>query len=435
MVERSPDEWLDALLVRLGKQQQAIKKYADYFDGTQPLGFATSSYRAEFEQIVKSTSDNWMPIIVEAVSERLHVNGFRFGDNPDADDDANLIWQENGLDNDSELLHLDALKYGVSAAMVWVDEDSGRPLITVEHPTEVYVAHAAGTARTRVAAVKAYIDDWDGLHYANVYLPEVTYKFLSSDGNKWAQIDAVPNPVGIVPVVAFRNRMDTFGRFRSELDGFTSTQDQINKLVADMLVASEFGAFRQRWATGLEVPKDPETGKPVQPFKAAINRLWINPDENGKFGDFEATDLKHYIDAITSRIQSLASRSRTPPHYLLASGVFPNGESTKAAESGLVSKVRSRQRAFGECWEQVMRLAFAMTNDGRANEATAETIWADPETRTESEHMDALIKAKSINVPDQVLWERAGFSPQEINRFSAYPVTTNQPTNTPTVSG
>lgn len=412
-----PSILLKRMLDKLAKQRAGIKKYGDYFDGVQPLAFATSTYRAEFETMVKSISDNWMPIVVEAVNERMHVDGFRFGDDPSADADAWLIWQENGLDCDSELLHLDAFKYGVSAALVWLDEDTGRPVITVEHPTEVCVAHAPGTARKRVAAVKSWHDDWEDVHYANLYLPEITYKFASPDGNAWLEFEAVPNPVGIVPVVAFRNRLDTFGRARSELDGFLSTQDQINKLVADMMVASEFAAFRQRWATGMEIPKDPDTGLAIQPFKASVNRLWVNPSEDGKFGDFGATDLKNYIDAITARIQSLASRSRTPPHYLLSSGVVPNAESTKAAETGLISKVRSRQRAFGEAWEDVMRLAFAMTGDARKDEVKAEAIWRDPETRSESEHMDALIKQLALGVPKEALWSAAGYTPTEIGRF------------------
>jgi hypothetical protein len=417
MVERSAEWWLRKLTDKLDKQISATSKWAKYFDGTQPLSFATASYKVEFETMIKAVSDNWMPLLCEAVNERMHIDGFRFGQNPKADDDAWRIWQLNGLDSDSELLHLDALKYGTSAVMVWRDEGTDQPIITVEHPHEVYVAHAPGTARERIAAIKRWNDEWSEAKFTNIYLPDATLKFMAEGEAAPDLIDVIENPLGVVPVVAFRNRMDTWGNFRSELDGFTSTQDQINKLLADMMVASEYGAFRQRWATGLEVPTDPQTGKAKAPFQAAINRLWVSPDENTRFGDFDATDLKHYIDAITSRIQSLASRSRTPPHYLLASGVFPNGESTKAAETGLISKVRSRQRAFGEAWEDTLRLAFAMIDDPRQDEVMAETIWADPESRTESEHMDALIKQMALGVPKEALWSEAGYSPTEIARF------------------
>jgi len=52
-----------------------------------------------------------------------------------------------------------------------------------------------------------------------------------------------------------------------------------------------------------------------------------------------------------------------------------------------------------------------------------ETRWRDPETKTESEHIDALMKQKAIGVPDEMLWERVPYSPQEIARIKALQVT------------
>ena len=77
-----------------------------------------------------------------------------------------------------------------------------------------------------------------------------------------------------------------------------SNQDAINKYRADALVASEFAAFRQRWAIGIDIPVDPETGRPIEPFKPAVDRLWTFPrpdpeDPNQAFpqvGEFAATD-------------------------------------------------------------------------------------------------------------------------------------------------
>jgi hypothetical protein len=246
MPDKTPEWWLDKLSKKLDQQISDAKKWAQYFDGTQPLAFATTKYRAEFDTMVKAISDNWMPIICEAVNERMHIDGFRFGETVKDDTDAWSIWQQNGLDSSSELLHMDALKYGVSAALVWVDEDDAdKVLISVEHPMETYVAHAAGPQRKRIAAIKRYKDEWEDRQFCYVYLPDVTYRFITSDAMSvdWTLDESIENPTGLVPVVAFRNRLDTFGNWRSELDGFTSTQDQINKLVADMIVASEYGAL------------------------------------------------------------------------------------------------------------------------------------------------------------------------------------------------
>jgi hypothetical protein len=100
-------------------------------------------------------------------------------------------------------------------------------------------------------------------------------------------------------------------------------------------------------------------------------------------------------------------------------GNFPSGEALKAAETGLVSKVKRKMRFFGESWEEVMRLAFMFGNDEAKAKAaqSAETIWRDPESRTESQHVDATIKLSALGIPSEILWERAGFTPQEIVRI------------------
>jgi len=151
---------------------------------------------------------------------------------------------------------------------------------------------------------------------------------------------------------------------------------------------------------------------------AALDRLFVGEDPDTKFGQFAAADLGNYTALVQSLVQHLASVSRVPFHYfLLNGGQAPSGESIKSAEAGLVSKARERQTHFGEVWEDVIRLAFRVLGDPRAEASAAETIWRDAEYRTEGEHVDALLKLKSLGVPVQQLWEDAGYSPQQIERF------------------
>jgi hypothetical protein len=225
------------------------------------------------------------------------------------------------------------------------------------------------------------------------------------------------NPLGVVPVVPLVNRPRLLAGGESELKQVIPVQDAVNKLVADMLIASEFASFRQRWGTGIEIPVDPETGKPVEPFNAGVGRVWISDKADARFGDFEATDLENYVKAIEMLVQHVASQTRTPPHYFYLKGNFPSGESIKAAETGLVAKASRKMVSFGEGWEEVIRLAFRVAGDSRAEIMKSETIWKDPESRSESEHIDAVLKKKALNVPDEQLWEDAGYTPVQIERF------------------
>ena len=75
------------------------------------------------------------------------------------------------------------------------------------------------------------------------------------------------NPLGAVPFVPFENRPTAATPGESELRELVPIMQRIQELELAKLVAAHTAVFRQKWATGLEVPRDPETGKPVEPFK------------------------------------------------------------------------------------------------------------------------------------------------------------------------
>jgi hypothetical protein len=117
-------------------------------------------------------------------------------------------------------------------------------------------------------------------------------------------------------------------------------------------------------------------------------------------------------------VQDLAAISRTPPHYLIGAVVNVSGDALKAAETGLVSKVRDRQRNFGESWEQTMRLAFRVLGDeAKAKAFTAETIWRDPESRSVAELADAAVKKSTAGVPWRQRMEDMQYTPTQIARM------------------
>lgn len=434
--------WLSRLSAALDEREERILTYEEYYRGAHPLQFASSKYRETFGSLFSEFADNWCPLVVDACVERLKVIGFRFGaeGGEAADRDAWNLWQANYLDADSGLAHLEAVKTGESYLIV---EPGEPPRITVEHPLEVIIAVEPGNRRRRLAALKRWVDEL-GYQHATVYLPEAAYRFrtdravidvelrpfglrprVAPEGTiRYVADDPerVPNPFnGIVPVIPMRNAPQMIGGGTSDLEVVIDVQNAINKLCTDMMVAAEYAAFRQRWATGVEIPIDPTTGvQDVGKWLSAVSRMWVVEDENARFGDFNVTDLTVYVRAIEMFIQHLAARTRTPPHYLLGqSGAFPSGESLKATETGLVAKVRRKQVDFGEAWEEAMRLAFYATGDvARARAIDAEVLWADPESRSEGERVDALVKLAGIGVPEEALWARIpDVTPQTIERW------------------
>lgn len=423
--------WLERLSAALDVQSAESKVYDGYYSGRHPLQFATSKFRETFGSLFSEFADNWTQVVVNSSAERLAVVGFRFGKGSDAykgDKDAWDIWQANSLDSDSGLAHAEAIKTGHAYVIV----DAGEPpRITVESPHEVIVAHAPGDRRKRVAALKRWLDH-DRIRHATVYLPEGTFRFRSREpfdpgqALTWEPDDPerVSNPFSsVIPVIPMRNNPSMIQGGMSDLHPVIDIQNAINKIVTDMLVDSEYAAFRQRWASGIEIPVDPDTGKPnASRFLSAVSRMWVVEDENAKFGEFQASDLKNYVAAIEMLVQHLAAQTRTPPHYLTAGlGQWPSGDSLKASEAGLVAKVKRKQVDFGETWEEAMRLAFvALGDEARSSVIDAEVIWSDPEFRSETQRVDALTKMATLGVPPQALWQRFGATPQEIERWTAW---------------
>lgn len=414
---KSPEWWRAKLLDKLSAQAHDATYYQNYYDGRFPdYGIVTTKYREEFGAMLRDIQDNWMELIVDAEAERMHVDGFRFG-GADADAEAWEMWQRSHLDSDSGIAHTTALTCRKAFALV-TPQGGDYPLITIEHPTQMIVATDPANRRHRLAALKKWTDEWTGRDRCTLYLPDALHRWGHRDSsNAWEPLDGEINPLGVVPVVPLINRPDLFGAGRSELQAVTSTQDQINKLVCDMIVASEFQAYQQRWGTGVELGIDEDTGKPKK-FRDGPGAGWFVGDPDARFGAFPSADLTSYPKLLENRIQSLASRTRTPPHYLLGGmGDFPSGESLKATETGLIAKARAQMRHFDESWEEVIRLGFVAMGNDRGDSATAETIWRDPESRTESEHVDALVKLRSLEVPLQQLWEDRGYTPTQIARF------------------
>ena len=365
-------------------------------------------------------ADNWCDLVVDAAAERLRVEGFRFGDTG-ADNAAWEIWQRNGLDAESDMAHTDAIKLGCVYALVGPG-DGGKATIQVEPADKAIVAVDPAAGKRRLAGLRTWTDEW-GVQHAEVYTPDsVTWWSKDSEHAEWREeIGAGGNPLGVVPLVPLPNVPTLSNRLgRSDIERVIPLQNAVNKLCGDMIIASEFAAYPQRWATGIELPDNPLTGQKMAPdYLGGANRVWGSEQENAKFGNFQVSDLTTYVRAIEMLIQHVAAQTRTPPHYLLgAMGSFPSGESLKATETGLVAKVRRKMLSFGEGWEETMRLAFAVEGDTTKSELIeAEVIWANPESRIVGETVDAATKLASIGVPRPALWEYVGASPQQIERW------------------
>jgi hypothetical protein len=66
------------------------------------------------------------------------------------------------------------------------------------------------------------------------------------------------NPLGEVPLVPFSNRSRMLKAPEPEFAPAITPQRRINKTLMDRMAMQDQGAFKAMWATGLNIPKDPD---------------------------------------------------------------------------------------------------------------------------------------------------------------------------------
>jgi hypothetical protein len=425
----TPSEWRDHLVAKLDQRWAEWSVYDAYVEGDQTLAFMTRKFRDAYGGLFQHLTDNYMPLVVDSAAERLRVQGFRFGTEQDADDDAWQIWQANGLDAESNMVHTEAIKLGCA---YWMVQPNGElPRITAEHPSQVITATAPGNRRQRVAGLKKWTDG--EYIYANVYLPDRVVKYRTTERalrvefeeRKWETLGgAVSNPLGEVPIVPVPNNPSMLRGGKSDLAGGPlRLQDGINKLLADMFIGSEFQAYPQRVLLGVDAPRDSE-GKVIRnaELQASQSRLWMFPNADAKAFEFSAADLNNFRNGMDGLIGDLAAQTRIPIYYFRPAAISNiSAEALIGLDAGLVSKTNDKKDAMGEAHEDAMRLAFKSIDPGddRAQFVAAETIWRNTESRSEAQVVDAAIKKQALGVPWEQLMEDLGYSPQQIDRMAA----------------
>lgn len=430
-------------LIKALKQIEAARpakqRYIDYYEGRHSLAFASDNYRSVFGKILETMRDNLCPIVVEALTDRMEVINFS-EDAPDEtapqsrariDRSAWAIWKREMMPLRSNAVHTEAVKTGEAFVIVWANED-GDAEFFVQDSRNCAILEDDRTGKP-ICGAKCWTEN--KRLRVTLYYPDRIEKYVTASeyqtdggvfaiGREWRDEDFVPfadddanppemameaNPYGEIPL--FRFSAPTV------LRDCIPIQDALNKTICDALVAQEFAAYAQRYATGIELPENKETGAKELPFKAGINRLWAVESTDVNFGEFQTADLRQFLDVADAHRLEMARISGVPVHFFsLSLPDKTSGESLKTLEARFTKKIARMCLNFGETWARAMRFAEKVEGDARESLAVQ---WASPEQRGESEFLDTLGKKKDIlEVPVDTLREEAGYSSEDIAKFN-----------------
>jgi hypothetical protein len=429
---------LQEILQTLDAPQAQYAELDTYYSGVQQMAFLAPEARASLGHRFGRMVVNLVRLQVTSVAERLKVQGW---EGPYADQ-LWTDWLANDLDMLSSSAHREALLLGSAYAVVWSNPD-GSPRVSVESARQVTTLADPGS-REIYAAVKRW--QTATTTEAVLYLPD-SIKFYTSNSPGantagFVLTNEIENPLSVVPVVQLANsdRIPVGGiaypdrildHTHSEVWDSLPLVDALSKVLADMLITSEFVGRPRRYATGIELadkPRvDPDTGQPFyneagDPIVDAVNpipetgRTMVSVNDNAKFGQLDGARLDGYGDAVRTLVSMLQAVSCLPSHYLgVLNAQPPSADGLRAAESSLVARCEEKQRMFGRAWEQVGKLMTAVREGIDPATVDVQVCWGPADSRSEAQQADAAVKLFQTGVLSRTATLRSlGYSDDEI---------------------
>lgn len=411
----------DGLKAFLNTSRVAIGNLNDYYEGDhllEQLGLAIPPELRKFTVFLA-----WPRTVVDAVEQRLDVQGFRM---PGQSADRSLwdVWQYNNMDERQTFAHTDSLALSRSYICVGTnDEDPEYPIITVESPDQMIAVRDPRTHRVR-AALRSYDPDGGLDKRATLYLPNQT-RWLIRDGQNWVdEFDPDEHNLGTVPVVPMVNRNRATRRRNASIEGVSEMADIIPladsaaRALTNLQLVQETLAVPQRYILGASKGDFvDQNGNPLSVWESYFGGILAAGNAGGKAGQFDAAEISNFENAMNMYARLGSGVSGLPIEYFgLNTQNAPSAEGQRAGETRLIKKAERKQVSFGHSWESVQRLVMRF-RDGEWNPDARrmETIWRDAGTPTIAQVNDAVVKRFQVGLTD---WETAqedmGKSPEAI---------------------
>ncbi len=442
-------ELVRKLSAELTRRRPKLKeRMAAYRGEVDQLKFASPEFGSYFAERFAGFCDNWCAPVVAATTERMNYQGIRLEGQLRSDTELTRVWKANNGERGSSQGWVVMLAASRMFALVWGNpRDEETPRITWERPENCIVGYDADTGEA-VAGLKLWNDE--AFEFATLYLPTEVWKFQRRTGTAgfvnlivpstyaggWGprqpagdQAWPIPNPIGEVPLVEFRNQDLLDDNPISDIDGVQSAQSAINLVWAYLLNGLDFATLPQRVVTGADMPKVPVLNdqgqvvgsRPIDLNLLAAERvLWI-PSKDAKTAEWSSANLKAFDETLDRLVNHVSAQTRTPPHYLVGKIANLSADALTASETGQVAKSGERLTYATPSLRQLNRLVLlAQGGDqaaAKARACMAGTIdWKDIQFRSLAQKADAYGKLKDIGFPFEYLAEQWGLDPEEVAR-------------------
>lgn len=404
---------LERAFEALRAKQELYNGYWEYYRGEHPLVYSTERLREVFRGLAVNFVENWCSLVVHVPLERLVLERLDVAGDPELSERLHELWDRLDLNLDADDVHECLLVTGEAFVVGWIGDD-GEPEAFFNDSRLCHVFYDAENPRVVRYAAKWWRDEGNCTHLALYYLDRVEFYESAAGsltGTGFELVQVVENPFGIVPVFHLRSGR---GYGRSVLEDVIPLQAAINKLLADEMVAAEYGAFRQRWVI---------SNADVTSLRNAPNEIWNLPAGDGMgqataVGEFGQTQLGNYESSIERRIGALSAITRIPSHYFFRTSQPPSGEALMVMEAPLTKQIKRLQQRLIPVWQALG--AFLLQAVGfDAPPSAIVPVYAEPATvqpRTEAEIRQLTVAA---GVPLLTQLRREGWSAAALEQLLA----------------
>jgi hypothetical protein len=436
-----------------------IRDAREYYDGNHDTLLNDRQKKYLTLKTGKEFNDNYCPIVVDSLAERLSVTGFIVEGDKELleakEEDENTIvqgevfqewWRINRMDEGQGDQHVSAVRDSDSYLIVGWDNELEIPTFDIELAYDgdegVEVVYSTEKRNIPMYAFKRWkVEDGERV---NIYYPEKIEKYEKKNkgavgkaianvtGGKetgWNLIETEPwtrngeeggegaEPLG-VPVVHFKNLGQGYNYGRSELRDVVPLQNALNKSIIDMLAAADTTAFRIYTMVGIDV-------EDVDVYPGVILST-TKPKSEADIGHIPGEDLTKLIDIKDSYAFEIARVSRTPLSFFQITREVAAEGTLKQEEAGLVSRAKNRQVAFGNSWEDAMIMARKLANtfgEMKLDDSKKiSTTWRDPETRNDKTQIEIYgTKHEKLGIPVTKIWAEEGYSLEQIKEMENTP--------------
>lgn len=389
--------------------------------------------------LARKSQTNFLPLILEQYSQSMKVDNYLAGNGQETARPWEW-WQRNAFDARQTGVNRCTLQYGVGYATALPSMKTGEPSgkaaylrgVSPRQMTTLYGERLEWDPRTggpvdddwpimamemKGPMIRLY--DEKSVHFIGVKnLPKSALGWTEStylQAGNFDYIESRDHGVGVCPVIRFRDRMLLDGEeMYGIIEPLITIQERIDETTFEMMVAQYYSAFRQRYVLGW-MPKDES-----EALRQAVSDTQFFRDPQVKVGQFDATDLKNYIDSKGSAVRDLAAIGQVPAQNLGIEGISNISEATLAGlEAGKDRKSSEIETSLGESYEQMLRTCAHIVGDTEsAQDFASEVKWREQTARSFAQTVDGLGKlAQMLGIPDEVLWEDIpGWTREKVER-------------------